>query len=36
VGVAGKTLSPLHVALTPPTTAPLAQALDEMSDYATK
>ena len=31
-----KTIYPRHGAVAPPTTAPLAQALDEMSDYATK
>jgi hypothetical protein len=31
-----KTLPPHHGPSPPPTTVPLAQALDEMSDYATK
>ena len=31
-----KTIYPRHGAVPPPTTAPFAQALDEMSDYATK
>jgi uncharacterized protein (DUF302 family) len=31
-----KTIYPRHGAVEPPTTAPLAEALDEMSDYATK
>ena len=31
-----KTIYPRHGAEAPPTTAPLAKALDEMSDYATK
>jgi uncharacterized protein (DUF302 family) len=31
-----KTIYPRHGAVAPPTTAPFAQALDEMSDYATK
>jgi len=31
-----KTIYPRHGAVAPPTTAPLAEALDEMSDYATK
>jgi uncharacterized protein (DUF302 family) len=31
-----KTIYQRHGAVPPPTTAPLAQALDEMSDYATK
>ena len=31
-----KTIYPRHGAEAPPTTAPFAKALDEMSDYATK
>jgi uncharacterized protein (DUF302 family) len=31
-----KTIYPRHGAVAPPTTVPLAQALDEMSAYATK
>jgi uncharacterized protein (DUF302 family) len=31
-----KTIYPRHGAVAPPTTAPLSQALDELSDYATK
>jgi uncharacterized protein (DUF302 family) len=31
-----KTIYPRHSAVAPPTTAPFAKALDEMSDYATK
>jgi uncharacterized protein (DUF302 family) len=31
-----KTIYPRHGAVAPPTTTPFAQALDEMSDYATK